>query len=327
MLFLQLVVQNLLSPAVLFFALGILAGVFKSDLEVPPSISRILGIYLMMSIGYKGGVAIANTHEFNAATLGVIASGFLVSLLLPFIGYALLRQTTKLDATTAAAVAAHYGSISVVTFATASAFLKVNSAAYAGYIVAILALMEGPAIFSGLFIARRASVAAHEPLPEMRKSDHSIFANGAILLLFGAFAIGCITGQPGMDKVAGFLDIPFQGILCLFLLDMGLLVSKNLSHLRHFTWPLGLFGFYMPIIGATIGLAISRLFGLNVGTGTLFTVLCASASYIAVPAAMRLALPEAKPSIYIPMSLSITFPFNIAIGIPLYYSLARMLLN
>jgi hypothetical protein len=324
--FLQLVAQNLLSPAILFFALGVSAGFFKSDLDVPSSISKILGIYLMMSIGFKGGVAIANTHDFNLRMAGTIAAGFAVSLLLPFIGYALLRATTNLDHITAAAVAAHYGSISVVTFATASAFLKTNSAAYAGYIVAILALMEGPAIFSGLYIARRNSASTPHPEPTETHSRHSALANGAILLLFGAFAIGWITGQPGMDKVQGFLEAPYQGILCLFLLDMGLLVAKNLSHIRQFTWPLGLFGIYMPLIGASIGLGISYLFGLNVGTGTLFTVLCASASYIAVPAAMRLTLPEAKASIYVPMSLSITFPFNIALGIPLYFAVANKLL-
>ncbi len=324
--FLQLVAQNLLSPAVLFFALGVAAGCFKSDLEVPPSISRILGIYLMMSIGFKGGVAIANTHDFTLRMAGVIGAGFLVSLLIPFAGYGLLRMTTRLDHATAAAVAAHYGSISVVTFATASAFLKANSAAYAGYIVAILALMEGPAIFSGLFIARREQTESSHAPAEEKHGRHSALANGAILLLFGAFAIGWVTGQPGMDKVQGFLEAPYQGILCLFLLDMGLLVARNLGHLRQFTWSLGLFGIYMPLIGAGIGLGVSWAFGLNVGTGTLFTVLCASASYIAVPAAMRLALPEAKPSIYVPMSLSITFPFNIALGIPLYYALANALL-
>jgi hypothetical protein len=320
------VAQNLLSPAVMFFALGVAAGWVKSDLDIPPSIGRMLGIYLMMSIGFKGGVAIATTRDFSMTMAGVIGAGVGAGLVLPFIGYALLRATTKLDHLTAAAVAALYGSISVVTFATASAFLKTNSAPYAGYIVAILALMEGPAIFSGLFLARRGSVeAAHVPGKE-KHGGHSAFANGAIMLLFGAFAIGWVTGQPGMDKVQGFLEVPYQGILCLFLLDMGLLVAQNLSHLKQFTWSLGAFGVYMPLIGAAVGLGVSRMFGLNVGTGTLFTVLCASASYIAVPAAMRLALPEAKPSIYVPMSLSITFPFNIALGIPLYYAAASALL-
>lgn len=324
---LHIVSQNILSPAILFFALGIVAGFVKSDLEVPDSISRYLSIYLMMAIGLKGGVAIANTHEFTPQILAAIGSGVAVSLLLPFFSYGILRLTTKIDRPTAAAVAAHYGSISMVTFATATAFLKSHEIAYAGYVVAILALMEAPAILSGLFIAHKAAPETRTHKTEEKKLSREIFTNGAILLLFGAFAIGWITGQPGFDKVSGFLDAPFQGILCLFLLDMGLLVAKNLHHLRSFTWPLALFGIYMPLIGASIGLGISTLIGLDVGTGTLLTVLCGSASYIAVPAAMRLALPEAKAAIYVPMSLAITFPFNVTLGIPLYFALALQLLQ
>lgn len=318
---LHLISQNLLSPAVLFFALGIAAGFFKSDLEIPDSISRYLSIYLMMAIGFKGGVAIANTHDLNGEVISTIAAGLGVGLLQPFLAYGILRLTTRLDSTTAAAVAAHYGSISMVTFATAAAFLKANDIVYAGYIVAILALMEAPAIFSGLFIAHRANPQTKHAQEEKRLA-REIFTNGAILLLLGAFVIGWITGQPGMDKVDGFLGAPFQGILCLFLLDMGLVVSKNLHQLKGFTWPLAAFGIYMPLLGATVGLCLSRLIGLDAGTGALFTVLCASASYIAVPAAMRLALPEAKAAIYLPMSLAITFPFNVILGIPLYYACA-----
>lgn len=324
---LHAIVQNLLSPAILFFALGILAGFIKSDLEVPDSISRYLSIYLMMAIGLKGGVAIANTHEFTGQIIAAIAAGIVISLLAPFLAYGLLRWTTKLDRPTAAAVAAHYGSISMVTFATATAFLKSHDIAYAGYIVAILALMEAPAILTGLFIAHRSAPETRTHVKEEKRLSREIFTNGAILLLFGAFAIGWITGQPGMDKVSGFLETPFQGVLCLFLLDMGLLVAKNLHHLKSFTWPLALFGLYMPLIGGALGLGVSAAIGLDVGTGTLFTVLCASASYIAVPAAMRLALPEAKAAIYVPMSLAITFPFNVALGIPLYFALAQQILS
>lgn len=325
--FLHIISQNILSPAILFFVLGIVAGFLKSDLEVPESISRYLSIYLMMAIGLKGGVAIANTHEFTLAIVASIGAGFAMSLLMPFLAFFLLKTTTSIDRPTAAAIAAHYGSISIVTFATATAFLKGHEIAYAGYVVAILALMEAPAIFSGLSIAHNTAPETRTHKSEEKKLSREIFTNGAVLLLFGAFAIGWITGQPGMDKVAGFLDAPYQGILCLFLLDMGLLVTKNLSHLRNFTWSLGLFGVYMPLIGASLGLLISRLIGLDVGTGTLFAVLCGSASYIAVPAAMRLALPEAKATVYIPMSLAITFPFNVALGIPLYYAVASKLLG
>jgi hypothetical protein len=324
--FLDLVSQNILSPAILFFAMGILAGFIKSDLEVPDSISRYLSIYLMMAIGFKGGVAISNTAELNSEVIGTCIMGIVIGFLQPFLGYWLLKVTTKIDNATAAAIAAHYGSISMVTFVTAATFLNVNGIVYAGYIVAVLALMEAPAILSALFIAHRTAPETRTHTHEEKKLSREIFTNGAILLLLGSFLIGWVTGQKGMDKVGGFLDTPFQGILCLFLLDMGLMVAKNLQHLRHFTWSLSLFAIYMPLIGAVIGLLTSKVLGLDVGTGTLFTVLCASASYIAVPAAMRLALPEAKAAIYIPMSLALTFPFNVTLGIPLYFAGAKMFL-
>ena len=190
-----------------------------------------------------------------------------------------------------------------------------------------VALMEATAILSGLFIAHRAAPETGAHAPEEKKLSREIFTNGAILLLSGAFLVGWITGPAGMQKLEGFLNTPFQGILCLFLLDMGLVVAKNVNHLRNFTLPLALFGIYMPLVGASIGLGASWIIGLDVGTGTLFTVLCASASYIAVPAAMRLALPEAKAAIYIPLSLAITFPFNVTVGVPLYFACATALLG
>ena len=325
---LGLFTQNLLSPAILFFALGMMAGLLKSDLDVPDQISRYLSIYLMMAIGFKGGVAIAETPDINGEVIATVVAGLAVGFLQPFLGYWLLKQTTKLDGPTAAAVAAHYGSISMVTFVTAANFLGANEIVYAGYIVAVLALMEAPAILSGLFIAHRAAPetirATEKATPRLSKE---IFTNGAILLLVGAFMIGWITGKPGYVKMEGFLVTPFQGILALFLLDMGLLVSRQLHHLKEFTFKLALFGIYMPLIGATVGLTTSSIIGLDLGTGMLFTVLCASASYIAVPAAMRLALPQAKAAIYVPMSLAITFPFNIVIGIPLYYAAAERFLT
>lgn len=323
---LTLITQNILSPAILFFALGIIAGFVKSDLEIPESISRYLSIYLMMAIGFKGGVAIANTEDFNGEILTTIITGLVIGFLQPFLGYALLRLTTAVDRPTAAAISAHYGSISMVTFATAVTFLTTNEIIYAGYIVAILALMEAPAIISGLFIARHRMAKSNEVLEGQKKLKREIFTNGAILLLLGSFIIGVLSGQRGLDQTSGFLVTPFYGVLCLFLLDMGLLVAKNIQHLRHFTFSLIAFGIYMPLIGAAIGLVASKFIGLDLGTGTLFTVLCASASYIAVPAAMRLALPEAKPTIYIPLSLAITFPFNISLGVPLYFEIAKILL-
>ena len=320
--------QNLISPATLFFALGVFAGFLKSDLDVPEQISHYLSIYLMMAIGFKGGVAIAETANISNEVIFTIFAGIAFSFLQPFLGYGILKVTTRLDSPTAAAVAAHYGSISMVTFVTATSFLQLNEVVYAGYIVAVLALMEAPAILSGLFIAHRAAPKTIESTDKVTpKLSREIFTNGAILLLLGSFLVGWATGTEGYKKMEGFLVDPFQGILALFLLDMGLLVSKQFQHMKEFRWNIILFGLYMPIIGALIGLGLSVLIGLDKGTGMLFTVLCASSSYIAVPAAMRLALPQAKAAIYVPMSLAITFPFNILVGIPVYFTVISKLLG
>ena len=315
------------SAGSLFFCLGIAAGFFKSDLEVPESISRYLAIYLMMAIGFKGGASLAAT-ESAADFLPLMLAGVAMSFLVPFAGYLLLSATTRLDAPTRAAIAGHYGSVSIVTFVTATSFIQAAGLAYEGHVVAVLALMEAPAILSALFIAHRAApetiTAGKQATPRLKRE---IFTNGAILLLFGSFAIGWLTGKPGLDKMEGFLVTPFQGILALFLLDMGLMVARQMHHMRAFSLPLVAFGIYMPILGATTGLGLATLLGLDAGTGTLFMVLCASASYIAVPAAMRLALPQAKAAIYVPMSLAVTFPFNIMLGLPAYLKAAQWALG
>lgn len=320
--------QNLTSPPILFFILGIIAGFLKSDLNVPDQISSYLSIYLMMAIGFKGGVAIAETPEINGQIIATIVAGIATGFTQPFIGYALLKLTTKLDSPTAAAVSAHYGSISMVTFVTAISFLGTNEIGYAGYIVAVLALMEAPAILTGLFIAHRSESvtieATAKAAPRLRRE---IFTNGAILLLLGSFLIGWVSGTSGMEKMHGFFVEPFHGILAFFLLDMGLLVSRQMHHLKEFTFKLVMFGIYMPLVGASVGLALSWIIGLDVGTGFLFIVMVASASYIAVTAVMRLALPQAKAAIYIPMTLAITFPSNVAFGIPLYFAIAKRVLG
>lgn len=322
----ELLQSNLLTPPILFFVLGVFAGWIKSDLRVPDSISRYLSIYLMMAIGFKGGVAIAETTDFNADVLATIGAGIAFGFLQPFLGFYLLQLTTKLDRATAAAVSAHYGSISMVTFVTAVSFLGINQVAYAGFIVAVVALMEAPAIVSGLFLAHTKSAGN-----DIQKAQHprlplaEIMTNGAIVLLLGAFAVGYATGPSGMEKMHGFLVTPFHGVLALFLLDMGLVVAREASHLKMLTLRLAAFGIYMPILSALLAVAIAYTIGLDQGTAFLFVVLCASASYIAVPAAMRHALPEAKASVYIPLSLAITFPFNIILGLPAYFAITQTL--
>lgn len=325
---LTILLQNITSPPILFFVLGIVAGFLKSDLDVPEQISRYFSIYLMMAIGFKGGVAIAETAEFDFTMMATIGAGVLTGFMQPFIGYALLRYTTKLDTATAAAVAAHYGSISMVTFVTAISFLEANAIFYAGYIVAVMALMEAPAILSGLFIAHRASPITMKATARAKpRLSREIFTNGAILMLTGSFLVGWASGTSGMEKMSGFLVDPFQGILSFFLLDMGLLVSRQVNHLKAFTFKLVAFGIYMPLISGAVGLLLAVLIGMDAGTGFLFVVLVASASYIAVSAAMRLALPQAATAVYIPMTLAITFPFNISLGIPLYFYLCQYFLG
>lgn len=317
---LSIISGNLLSPPILFFLLGIIAGVIKSDLNIPANISKYLTIYLLMSIGFKGGHSIFLDSEVNLQMVILIIASVMISFLLPFLGFWLLNLSTKLDKATAAAVAAHYGSVSIVTFATAVSFVKFYDLQYKSYIVSILAIMEAPAILSGLYIAHKKVPKTNGHKKEEKRLYREIFTNGAILLLLGSFLIGLITGKSGFEKVEAFLITPFNGILCLFLLDMGIVVAKEFDHLKKFTFSLFMFGIYMPIINALIGMILCFIIGVDVGSTLLFTVLCSSASYIAVPAAMRLALPEAKAGIYIPMSLAITFPFNIIFGIPIYYS-------
>lgn len=315
--------QNFFTPAILFFILGLISGILKSDLEIPPAISKYLAIYLMLSIGFKGGVAITQTDEVNSIVIGTISAGVIFSFILPFIAYFILNNISKLDKITAAAVAAHYGSVSVVTFVTAGNFLNNKDISFAGFIVAVLALMEAPAILSGLFLANLNMQTSGKSSDKvsLKKLLKKIVTSGPILLLIGSFVIGTLTEKNGLEKMEGFLITPFQGFLALFLLDMGITVAKQKKQLKELNLNLALFAIFMPMIGGFLGVAFSTIIGLDLGTGTIFAVLCSSASYIAVPAAMQIALPQAKAPIYLSMSLGITFPFNIMFGIPLYYSL------
>jgi len=320
--------QNLLSPVILFFLLGILAGVLKSSLTIPESLSKSVSLYLMMAIGFRGGVELSH-NGFGGSIALACLSAVVLSAVLPILAYALLRWTTPLDSTNAAAVAAHYGSVSVVTFATAIAALNHQGERFEPYIVALLAVMEAPAILTGLIIARRGTRA-------MQPSDsggslakvvvHEVLLHGSVILLLGSFIIGWLTGPKGFEELSPVFVTPFKGILCVFLLDMGLLVARRLSDLKVLSLRVVAFGFYMPLIGAAAGMAVALALGLSVGGATLLAVLGASASYIVVPAVMRAALPQASPAIYLTLALGITFPFNLVVGIPLYLGAARALM-
>ena len=320
----DLAAETLLSPAILCFALGMAAAFARSDLSFPEAVAKGMSLYLLFAIGFKGGVGVA-AHGVDAGLIAAILAGAALSFLLPFLAYALLRGLARVAVIDAAAIAAHYGSISIVTFLAATSVLEGFGLKPEGYMVAVAAAMEAPAIVAALWLVARSGTggaAGSVPLgPDMLRE---ILLNGSIVLLVGAFAIGWITGEKGLAEIAPFIVAPFKGVLCLFLLDMGLVAGRGLRSSAHLLRPGVLaFGLIMPPLGAAAGLATALILGLSTGGTLLLMTLCASASYIAVPAAMRVALPEANPSLSLTLALGVTFPFNLTIGIPLYLAAAR----
>lgn len=315
---LELAAANLLSPMVLFFGLGLFAAFVRSDLEVPQAAAKFLALYLMMAIGFKGGAGVA-AHGIDGLLILTLLAGTVLSFALPFLAFGLLSATSRLPRVDVAAVAAHYGSISVVTFAVATDQLAAVGLDYEGFMVATAAAMETPAIIAGLMLARSALKDRTTDAPPSGELFREVAFNGSIVVLLGAFAIGWITGGEGLETMAPLIVDPFRGVLALFLLDMGLIAGRGLRNgYRDIRPGVLAFGIYMPLISAAIGGGVAMLIGLSSGGAAILMTLAASASYIAVPAAMRLALPEARPAIYLTLSLGVTFPFNLTIGIPLY---------
>ena len=321
-LVLEAAAQNLLSPPSLFFVLGLLAGWFRSDLEVPDAIAKALALYLILAIGFKGGAAMAESGDL-LGIIPVLLAAAALSFLIPLWLDAALRVTSDLNAVDRGAVAAHYGSVSIVTFVAATQFLTLRGQDYEGYMAAVVAVMELPAIMTGLWLAGRGGSTS---VKLDRKVLREVLLNGSVVLLTGAFVIGLVTGAPGLARIDGFITVPFQGVLCLFLLDMGLNVGRSAA-LRQLSGGLVGLALVAPIVNAVLGLATGWLLGLSVGGLMLLATLAASASYIAVPAALRLALPRANTSLGLALSLGITFPFNLIIGIPLYAGLAEWLVG
>ena len=314
--------QTFTSPVVLFFVLGLLAAFARSDLAIPEALAKGMSLYLMAAIGMKGGVAVSKSG-IDATVLTALGLGIAASFLMPFLAYAVLKGFAKLDRLNAGAVAAHYGSVSVVTFVTAVEILEIQGKPPGGYMVAVMAAMETPAILTGLLLARgMGSKSSDQSTGEML---HEVFFNSSVVLLLGAFAVGIISGAQGFAEVSPFFEAGFKGVLCLFLLDMGLIAARRIMDARSLTWRLAAIAIALPLVNGAIGTAAAVALGLDVGSAAALGVLCASASYIAVPAAMRLALPEADPGIYLTMSLSITFPFNILINIGLISAFATWL--
>ena len=322
------ILSTLLSPVILFFVLGAIASFARSDLSVPESVGKGMSLFLMASIGLKGGVEVSSAG-FDPLMLRSGLAGLLLSFSLPFLAFQLLRRIGRLDTENAGAVAAHYGSVSVVTFVTGVAVLQAQGNAPAGWRVAVLAVMETPAIIAGLLLARGSLSGLGSTGNLEGRGEHSVWRevllNGPVVLLVGSFLIGIAAGKQGYEPIQPFFTGLFKGVLCLFLLDMGLLAARRLREARSLTMPLAALAIIMPLTKAAIGVGISSVIGLSGGTAAAFVILCASASYIAVPAAMRLALPKADAGLYLAMSLAITFPFNIILGIPLYtWAVAQM---
>ncbi|MFP5344169.1 MAG: sodium-dependent bicarbonate transport family permease [Gammaproteobacteria bacterium] len=314
--------DGLLIPAVLFFALGMLAHLVRSDLKFP-ELAKGLAIYLLLGIGLHGGMELAKADL--GAAIEAVAAAFALGILLPLIAYVILRWVGHMDTLNSAAIAAHYGSVSAGTFLTALAFLETKNITYETYPVIMLAIMESPAIIIGLLLAkltrpRDGAADANGNGQTVAKLVHEAFTNGSVILLFGGIAVGAFALPDGLQKMMPFYDGIFMGVLSLFLLEMGMEAAKRIGEFRRMGVFLVGFGILMPLIGAVFGLVTGHhLLGFSPGGTMLVATLAASASYIAVPSAMRLAIPEANPSFYLTLALGVTFPFNVVVGIPLYW--------
>ena len=333
--------QNLLDPAILFFLLGVLAGAIKSNLEIPHAISRFLSLYLLMALGLKGGFALSQSGL--TANVGIsLAAAIVLAIFIPLIGYWFLRRfVTGFDA---AAVAATYGSVSAVTFVTAVQYLENQNIDYGGHMAAAMALMESPAIILAVVLANSlrqktrpqivslsSGVAGLSSPPQKQsvsigKILHESFTDGAQLLLLGAMLVGMMTGNEGKAAMEPFSADLFKGMLSFFLLDMGLMAARNLPQVKGKSPALIAYAIIGPILHANMALGLAFILNLPAGDGALLMVLAASASYIAVPAVLKFALPEANPSLYFGLSLGVTFPLNILFGIPAYVSIAQSVL-
>ncbi|MBL8385806.1 MAG: sodium-dependent bicarbonate transport family permease [Burkholderiales bacterium] len=307
-----------LDPVILFFLLGILARLVRSDLRLPEPLYEALSVYLLLALGLKGGVELAR-HPL-AALLPQTAAVILMGCLLPVVAFALLRRPVGLDRVNAAAIAAHYGSVSVVTFAAGVAWLEARAIAFEPHLALFLAVLEVPGIVVGLLLARGAGAgAALGPL--LRE----VLAGKSVLLLLGGLAIGAVLGPAGLKSTAPlFVDL-FKGALCLFMLELGLVTGRQLGQLRHAGARLVAFALVVPLLFGAVGAGVGGLIGLSVGGATLLGTLAASASYIAAPAAMRVALPEADPGLSLPIVLGVSFPFNVIVGLDAYHAFAALL--
>ena len=318
-MFLEAALTNATSAPVLAFVLGLLAVAIKSDLRLPESVYQGLSIYLLLGIGIKGGVALseANIEEVWLPILGTLALGILI----PLLAFVVLGTLTKLDTINKGALAAHYGSTSLVTFSAALIFVESQNISYEGYVTTLLAILEVPGIVVGLLLASRG---LNRGL-NWGQSLREIVTSRSIVMLAGGLVLGLITGAGGYEKIEPLFGGLFTGALALFLLEMGIVAGRRLPDVKKAGLGLVVFSIGFPIVSGSLGVLVGELTGLSLGGSVIFGVLAASASYIAAPAAVRLALPEASPGIYLTASLAITFPFNLIFGIPIMFAVGQLM--
>jgi len=311
----ELLIDNLTNPALLFFALGVLAVKFKSDLEIPPTSSKFISVYLLFSIGFKGGQELMHS-PFNMEMIWALIFGVLVACIIPLYTFFILK--IRLSVSDAGAVAASYGSVSAVTFVTAVTFLEIQNTHFSGYMVAAMALMEAPAIILGVMLIRKFSEGNEPQLPFRSILNHSL-VNGSVFLIIGSLIIGLLASEEQAQGIKPFTTDIFKGFLAIFLLDMGIVSGRKLNDFFRQGWFTLLFALIIPLINGMVVAKASIWVTDDPGNRFIFAVLAASASYIAVPAAMKMAVPKANPGIFLPMALAITFPMNITLGLPLYW--------
>lgn len=316
---LHLLVDNLTNPALLFFFLGLVATYVKSDLEIPPSSSKFIAMYLLFAIGFKGGQELAHS-EINSEIIWSLVAGLFLALIVPIYTFFILR--TRLTAANSGAIAAAYGSVSAVTFVTAISFLELEQISFGGHMVAVMALMEAPSIIIGVILLRLFNKEDKSDVSCFTLVKHSL-TNGSVFLILGSLFIGFVASEAQAQGIKPFTTDIFKGFLAVFLLDMGITSGKKIGVLIKNGWFTFSFAIIIPLINGTIVALASGLFLEEIGNRFLLTILAASASYIAVPAAMRIAAPKANPSLYLPMALAITFPLNITIGLPYYLGLIQ----
>jgi hypothetical protein len=316
---LDLLLSNLTSPAFLFFILGIVAVKLKSDLEIPANSSKFISLYLLFSIGFKGGQELS--HEtFSAEIAWSMLFGIGISLLIPVYTFFILKR--KLNIFDAGAIAAAYGSVSAVTFVTAASYLDSEKLQLHGHMVAIMALMESPAIIAGLILISIYNKEKNDTVNKLEVVKHS-FTNGSVLLILGSLIIGLLANAKQAEGIKPFTNDIFKGFLAIFLLDMGIVSGRKLSSFLANGWFPFFFAIIIPLFNGCLIAMLSQIVTDDIGNRFMFAVLASSASYIAVPAAMKLAAPKSNPGLYIPMALAITFPINITLGMPIYLSIIK----